>query len=212
MRLDGLLWDWKCNMQSGKLKQGLWGEIRGGEEPVFSYLLATCELCHQSFSFDKPSMSYHSLWHVHWSFLKLCCGRHLPPSPRVALPLPFLPSPLFVDVDVACRKGCFQKYIFLVTCLLGEEERGAHLCLGGLLEKQTNKQTCAVCWTSPITESLWQRKMGLAFGTYIWPRHWYWIADYNGGNAWFRQPVWNRGWISPKSLKQPQWASPKPIL
>lgn len=47
------------------------------------------------------------------------------------------PPPLFVDVDVTCREGCFQKHIFLITYLLGEEERGARLCLAGLLRKKT---------------------------------------------------------------------------
>lgn len=141
MRLDGLLWDWKRNMQSGKLKQGLWGEKRQREEPGFPYLLATRELCHQSFSFDKLSVSYRSLWQVHWSPLKLCSGRHLPPlHGRPSHRLLFLP-PLVVDVDVTCREVCFQKYLFLITCSLGGDERWGTSMLAWVAEEKP-------CWMS----------------------------------------------------------------
>lgn len=44
----------------------------------------------------------------------------LPSLPQVCPSLfLLLPSPSFVDIDVPCLGGCFQKSIFLITCLLG---------------------------------------------------------------------------------------------
>lgn len=173
-------------MQGGKLKQGLWGEKKGSKECSFSYLPAHVNSVIGASVFDKLSTSYRYLWHMHWSFFKLCSRRHFPPLFGRPSPGLFFPPALLVDVDVTCREGCFQKYIFLITCLPGEEARGVHLCLGGLLR----------CLASPSsTRSLWQRKMGLAFGTHFRSHHWGWIADYSDEKVWIKWLSCNWGWI-----------------
>lgn len=192
-------------MQSGKLKQGLWGEKRGRGKTRL--LLSSCHMW--TLSLELPflisSVCLITAFDTCIDHFLNCAHRgiFLPLSGQLSLCLSF-PPPLFVDTDVACREGCFQKYIFLITCLLGE--RGTSM-LGWVAKKNpallsnissyhgerlTKKNgPCVWCWSpaqSLILDCRFQRWKAL-----------------------LRQPSCNLG-IPQKSLKQHWWAKQKPIL
>lgn len=161
MRLHGLLWDWKHNMQSGKLKQGLWGEERRREEPGSSYLLATVN------SVIRASVSISSARLIA-AFDKCidhplnCALGGIPTSPRTALPLLSLPPSFSCWCWRYTQRRLLSKIHLFNNLFSRRGWKVGHIC------------ACVGCWRKTVLDVellLSQEPLIKKNGPCIWPLH-----------------------------------------
>lgn len=123
-----------------------------------------------------------------------CPSSLLPSLPRVFPSLfLWLPSPSFVDTDVPCRGGCFQKYIFLITYLPVE---GCASLLGWVSKKKLHSE-CRV--SSPSQRATDKEKWALSSAP-IQDGCWCWVVYSSGKKASLKQPGCNLGSLQPDKL------------
>lgn len=119
-----------------------------------------------------------------------CVLGGISPSPWTALQSPFHPSPFICWRWHYMQRRPLSKIHLFNHLSSRRRAKGCTSVLGWVAEMPNISQH-----RQPLT-----KKNRLAFGTYIWPSHWGWTADYSGGKAWLKQPSCHWGWILRKTL------------